>query len=141
MRRLIWLSLFVLLFTSLAAAYWSAPTITVSSSTSNPPPGCDPQASQPGYTCTPNLNVSWSPATVDCLGQGCHIEYCLTQQGTTNANGLLTACNQDALWAHRDATFTLGNGNMTNYVYTSLAPPQNLEEYQLFSLIDSGILP
>ena len=24
---------------------------------------------------------------------------------------------------------------------TSLAPPQNLEEYQLFSLIDSGILP
>jgi len=48
-----------MLFVSLAPAQ-SAPTISLSASTNNPPTGCDPGASQPGYTCNAAANVSWT---------------------------------------------------------------------------------
>jgi hypothetical protein len=97
----------------LAAAqsqYWLAPTIGLSAR----PAYCD---SQPGYTCNASVFVSWQlPQGVTC-GSGCHIEYCLTEDGATDNQGILTACNQQMLWSHTSSPYTLGAVNAVNTVY------------------------
>jgi len=62
---------------------------------------------------------------MSCQSPGCHIEYCLTQNGHTY-NGFLTACGEDMLWSNNQAsTFLLGNGNGVNTVYAEFRTVDN----------------
>ena len=95
---------FALLLTALAAAQESAPQITLSSKDTH---------SQPGYTATPDINVSWKLPIFNCPNGGCHIEYCLTQN-PPGAEGMLSGCK----WQQQLPTsYRLEKGNGTNWVY------------------------